>query len=114
MGLRMPPSYVVVCRGAGLPKSDPGVYGDDVGGEEVDLVEGVVALFQVVGHELAADSLRAGAGGCGFDLHSEKVRAVFNANVIGLHVSPGLADGGGGGLAGLCHELQLDPIRRAV
>jgi hypothetical protein len=34
---------------------------------------------------------------------------VFDADVVGLHVSPGLADGEAA-LGGLCHELQLDPF----
>src|SRR6476661_1509034 len=44
----------------------PGVFGDHVGGEDVDLVERVITLLVVVRHELAEIS---GAGAHGGRLH---------------------------------------------
>ena len=86
----------------------PEVFGDDVGGEEVDLGEGVVFFLVVVGFELAEVS-GAGAGGGGFDLDAEEVGTVFDADVVGAGVSPGfghfesMLHGGG-------HEAEFDPF----
>jgi hypothetical protein len=67
-----------------------------------------VALSFVVGRELAAIS-GARPYGCRFHLHAEKVWAVLDADVVGLRVSPRLADGETA-LRGSCHELQLNPF----
>ncbi len=65
-------------------------------------------LFVVVGLELAEIS-RAHAVRCRFDLHPEKVRAVLDADVVGLGVSPRFADGEMV-QRGLRHEQQFYPF----
>lgn len=85
----------------------PGVLGDDVGDEEVEVAEGVAAAGGV-GLELAEVSV-AGAAGGGFDLHADEAGVVVEADVVGEGVSPGLEDveaafeGGG-------HETEFDPL----
>jgi hypothetical protein len=86
----------------------PGVHGYDVGGEQVELFERVVALLQVVGLELAEISC-AYPVGCGLDLDAKEVGAVLDADVVGARVSPGLADGEMA-QCGLRHELQFHPL----
>jgi len=86
----------------------PGFDGDDVGGEEVELGESVVLLFEVVGLELAEVS-GAGAAGGGLDLHAQEVGAVVDANVVGASVSPGLEDVEAA-LGGGRHEAEFDPL----
>ncbi len=86
----------------------PGCDGDYVGGEEIELGESVILLFEVVGLELAEVS-SAGAAGGGFDLDTEEVGAVVDADVVGASFSPGFEDAeaalGGGG-----HEAKFDPL----
>ena len=86
----------------------PDVFGNDVGGEDVDLLERVVTLSVVVGMELAEVS-GAGAHGGGLHLNAKIVALVFDADVVGLGISPGLADGEAA-LGCRRHELQFDPF----
>ena len=86
----------------------PGFDEDDVGGEEVELGESVVLLFEVVGLELAEVS-GAGAAGGGLDLHAQEVGAVVDANVVGASVSPGLEDVEAA-LGGGRHEAEFNPL----
>lgn len=86
----------------------PDTLRNDVGGEHVDIIEGVVVLCSVVGHELAAIS-GARPHGCRFHLDTEKIRDVLDADVVGLRVSPRLCDGETA-LGGFCHELEFDPF----
>lgn len=86
----------------------PGVFGDHVGGEQVDLIERVVVLALVIGRELTTVS-RPAPLARGLDLHAEIVAFVLDADVVGQYVSPRLADGEAA-LRGRGHELQLDPF----
>src|SRR6185437_15545339 len=83
----------------------PGVGGDDVGGDEVELSGKVGA---VVGGDVAFERASALMGG-GFDLDAEEASVAFESEVVGSGVSPGLgeheAEFGGAG-----HEAKLDPF----
>jgi hypothetical protein len=83
----------------------PGVGGDYVGGDEVDLVG---AVEDVVGGQAAAVGVAAAALGA-FDLYAEELSGAFDGEVVGGVVSPGLGDAeaefGGAG-----HETQLRPL----
>jgi len=61
---------------------------DDVGGEEVEVIDAVGILGEIVAAELAEVS-GATAQGAGFDLHAEKASGVLDADVVGERVSPG-------------------------
>jgi len=83
----------------------PGVGGNDIRGEEVDLVG---AVGDSVGVEVAFVGVAAVEDGA-FDLDADEVSAVGQGKVEGGHVSPGLGDDeaefGGAG-----HETQLRPL----
>src|SRR4051812_15782431 len=83
----------------------PGVGGDDVGGDEVDLGGGV---GDSVGGDAAAVGVPAFLLGA-FDLDAAEAGVVFGGEVVGGGVSPGLGDaeakGGGAG-----HEAELRPL----
>ena len=70
-----------------VPRGD----GNDVGGEEVDVIEGVGMLGEVVAVELAEVS-GAVAHAAGFHLHAEQAAGVFDGDVVGEGVSSGLED----------------------
>jgi len=90
----------------GLDREDvPGVGGDHVGGDEVDLVAGI---WDVVGGEVAAvgvPSLGLGA----FDLHANEAALVLDGEIVWGVVAPGFGDAqaefGGAG-----HEAQFYPL----
>jgi hypothetical protein len=60
-----------------------------VGSEELELGQGVIVLFEVVGLALEEVS-GAGADGGGLYLQAEEVGAVIDSNVVGAGLSPGL------------------------
>ena len=64
--------------------------------------------FSVLRAHLAAIS-SAHPLSCAFDLHAKEILTIFDADVIGAHVRPRLADGEAAA-RGLRHELQLDPL----
>jgi hypothetical protein len=68
----------------------PDIFGDDVGGEEVDGAGGVTRAV-AVGSEGAEVSVAEAVAG-GLHLYAEKVAAVFDADVVGGGISPGLGD----------------------
>jgi hypothetical protein len=86
----------------------PGFDGDYICGEEVELGESVVLLFEVVRFELAEVS-GAGAAGGGFDLHAQEVGTVIDADIVRASFSVGLEDAeaalGSGG-----HEAEFNPL----
>jgi len=83
----------------------PGVGGDYVGGDEVDLVG---AVGDSVGGDAAAVGVPAVLLGA-FDLDAAEAGAVFGGEVVGRGVAPGLGDAeaefGGAG-----HETELRPL----
>jgi hypothetical protein len=86
----------------------PGLGGEDVDGEQVEVV-GAVALKSRAAVAEAAEVASAFASGKALDLHAEQVAAVFDYKVIFEVVAPGFEDAisverGGG------HELQFDPL----
>lgn len=86
-------------------KDIPGVGGDYVGGDEVDLVAGVgVAVGVEVAFE-GASALEERA----LHLYAVEASAVFDGEVVWSAVSPGLGDAqaefGGAG-----HETEFDPL----
>ena len=86
----------------------PAILRDDIGGEEVDLLECVVLFLVVVGLELAEVS-GAGAVACGLDLDAEDAAAGFHSDVEGRGVSPWLGDF----VAmehGFGHETEFGPL----
>ena len=86
----------------------PGLDRDDVGGEEVDFVDGVRFFDAIAATELAEVSGAVADGG-GFDLDAKEVAAEVDGDVVFEGIAPGLEDAvsmkGGGG-----HELKLDPF----
>ena len=83
----------------------PGVGGDDVSGDEVD-VAGRVGLS--VGVEVAFEGVAAAAGGA-FDLDATKMAAVVGEDVVGSAVSPGAKDAESE-FDGAGHEAEFDPL----
>src|SRR5579872_874268 len=86
----------------------PGVLRNDVGGEEVDLLDGVVPLLVIVGLELAEVSGASAVGG-GFDLYAQDAAAGFDPDVIRRGITPGFGDL----IAmphGLSHKAEFDPF----
>jgi len=86
----------------------PGLGGDDVEGEEVE-VGGAVALESVDAVTETAEIACAFAGGEAFDLDADEAAEVVEGDVVRSGVSPGGEDAesveiGGG------HEEQLDPL----
>ena len=83
----------------------PGVGGDYIRGDEVDLVG---AVRDVIGCDAADVGVFAFADGA-FDLDAAEASAVVSCEVVGGIVSPGLGDaeaeGGGAG-----HETELRPL----
>ena len=86
----------------------PGVGGEDIEGEQVE-VAGMVALFAGESVAEAAEVASTFAGGEAFDLDAEVVLAVFDADVVGAGVAPGLGDGEAA-LGGGVHEAEFDPF----
>ncbi len=68
----------------------PGVFEDDVDGEEIHLAAGVV--LAAAGADAANVSV-AEAGYGGFDLDAQEVSVVFDGDIVALGVSPGLGVG---------------------
>jgi hypothetical protein len=85
----------------------PDIFGDDVGGEEVDGAGGVAGAVAIRGEGAEVSVAEAVAGL--LDLHAEKVAAVFDANVVGGGISPGLGDFEAAA-HGLRHKLEFDPL----
>ena len=84
----------------------PDVFGDNVDGEEVDLVAGVV--LAAAGFD-GADVSAVLAGDGGFDLDAEEVSVALDGDVVTGGVSPGLGDVEAAfGDAG--HEIQFGPF----
>jgi hypothetical protein len=85
----------------------PGVFGDDVGGEEIDVAGGVTRA-SLVGAEVALIAVAQAVAG-GFDLDAEIAASVLDADVVGGGVPPRFGD-----LEavtdGLRHELEFDPL----
>ena len=85
----------------------PGVFGDDVGGEEIDVAGGVARAI-LVGAEGALIAVAQAVAG-GFDLDAEIAASVLDADIVGGGVSPRFGD-----LEtvtdGLRHELEFDPL----
>jgi len=85
----------------------PSVLHDDVGGEEVELLEGV-GVAQIVGLELAEVS-GADAAGSGLDLDADDAGAEVDGDVEGGRVSPGL-ENFEAVAQGFGHEAEFDPL----
>ena len=83
----------------------PGVGGDYVGGEEVDLIW---TVGDAVGVEVAFVGTAAMEDGA-FDLDAGEVAGVFEGEVEGGHVSPRLGDDEAE-FGGADHETQLRPL----
>lgn len=83
----------------------PGVGGNDIGGEEVDLVG---AVGNSVGVEVAFVGVAAVEDGA-FDLDADEVSAVGEGEIEGGGVSPGLGDDEAE-FGGTGHETQLRPL----
>lgn len=83
----------------------PDVFEDDVDGEEVDLVAGVVVAAGLEGDEISVG--RAGDGG--FDLDAEEVAAALDGAVVAGGVSPGLGDVEAA-LGDAGHEDEFGPL----
>jgi len=93
-------------RGAG--DEVPGFGGEDVESEQVEVV-GAIALFSGTAVPEAAEVSAAFAGGEALDLDAEESAAVFDADVVGGAVSPGLGDAEAV-QGGLRHEFEFDPF----
>jgi hypothetical protein len=83
----------------------PGVGGDDVGGDKVDLVGGVWALAVADGADVGVQALFAGA----FYLHAGEVSVVFDGEVVGGVFSPGLG-GAESEFDGAGEETEFGPL----
>ncbi len=88
----------------------PEVFGDDVEGEEIDLVGGIAFhLPSRRPRDCVAHVRLARFPGGGFHLHTVEYAVGFHNEIVAGGIAPGFGDGepvGGG--AG--HELQLDPL----
>jgi hypothetical protein len=84
----------------------PDVFGDDVDGEEVDLMAGVV--LAAAGFD-GADVSAVLAGDGGFDLDAEEVSVALDGDVVTGGVSPGLGDVEAA-LGDAGHEIQFGPF----
>ena len=83
----------------------PDVFGDDVDGEEVHLVVGVVLAAGLDGDDVSVEL----AGDGGFDLDAEESSAALDGAVVAGGVAPGLGDVKAPfGRAG--HEDQFGPF----
>ena len=91
------------------PRRDdvPGLLGDDVAGEEVNMLGGVLPAV-VVGSELTAVSGVDAVTG-GLNLNSDDAGAEIEGDVEGLGVSPGLEDRETAA-EGFGYELGFDPF----
>ena len=83
----------------------PGVGGNDVGGDEVEASAGV---GRAVGSDVAFIGMSALVAGA-FDLDAEEASVVFDGEIVGRHVSPGLGDAEAV-LGGASHEAQFGPF----
>jgi hypothetical protein len=83
----------------------PGVGGNYVGGDEVETGAGV---GRAVGSDVAFIRMSALVAGA-FDLDAEEASVVFDGEIVGRHVSPGLGDAEAV-LGGASHETQFGPF----
>lgn len=72
----------------GYRKDVPGAGGDDVGGDDVDLVGGVGVAVGVEVAAVGVPALLAGA----LHLHAEEMSATLDGEVVGSIVAPGFGD----------------------
>jgi hypothetical protein len=96
---------VLLAQSSGDGDDVPGFGGDDVGGEEVELIGGV---GNAVGGDAAAIGIPAAVFGA-LDLDAQKVSVVLDGEVVGSGVAPGL-DHAQAVLGGTRHEAQLGPL----
>lgn len=83
----------------------PDIFGDDVDGEEVDLVAGVVRAAG-----LDCDDVSAALAGCGgLDLDAEETAVALRGDVVAGGVSPGLG-GAESSLDDSGHEDEFGPL----
>lgn len=85
----------------------PDIFRDDEARKEVDCAGGV-ACAVAIGFERAEVTVAGPATG-GLHLDTNKVASVFDADVVGRGISPGLGYFESAAHA-LRHELQLDPL----
>lgn len=83
----------------------PGVGGDDIGGEEVELVGAVDDVTGADGADVGVVPLVEGA----FDLHAAKEAVVVGGDVVGGGFSPGLV-AAEAALGGALHETEFGPL----
>jgi hypothetical protein len=83
----------------------PGVSRNNVCGDEIDLVRGVRAAAVADRANVGVQPLLAGA----FHLYSEEASIVFDGDVVGSTISPGLGDAEAE-FAGAGHEAQFGPL----
>jgi hypothetical protein len=83
----------------------PGVGGNYVGGDEVETGAGIRGA---VGSDVAFIRMSALVAGA-FDLDAEEASIVFDGEIVGRHVSPGLGDAEAV-LGGASHEAHLGPF----
>jgi len=84
----------------------PDVFGDDVDGEEIHLLAGVV--LAAAGSD-GADVSAVLAGDGGFDLDAEEISAALDGDVVAGRVSPGLGDVEAA-LGDAGHEVEFGPL----
>jgi len=73
-------------------EDEPGVFGDDVGDEEVDFV-GLVGDGPMVGAAMGVDAVEAAEhGGGGFDLDAQEAASGVEDEVVAFAVAVGLGD----------------------
>ena len=94
---------MVVGGGQGEDVED--VWGDYVGGEEVDFVWGVGGAVVVEVAFVGVSAMEDGA----FDLDAEEASVVLDGEVVAGHVSPGLGDAESV-LGGAGHEAEFGPF----
>jgi hypothetical protein len=83
----------------------PGVGGDDVGGEEVELVGAVDDVAGADGADVGVVALVEGA----FDLDTAEESVVVGGEIVGSGFSPGLGDAESA-LGGALHETEFGPL----
>jgi hypothetical protein len=83
----------------------PGVGGDDVGGEEVELVGTVEDVARTDGADVGVVALVDGA----FHLDTAEESLVFGGDIVGGGFSPGLGDAESA-LGGALHETEFGPL----
>jgi hypothetical protein len=83
----------------------PGIGGDDVGGDEIDLVGGVGAATVADRAHVGLQPLLAGA----FDLHAVDASVALHEDVVGSGIAPGFR-GHEAVLGGAGHEAEFGPL----